>query len=424
MNDIGWELLNKKDKENIINGIIEGKAFSGPLHIEIHPTDRCTTSCFFCSTRWRRKKDELSLNTISSISKEMKEMGVRSFLLSGGGEPLAHIEKEKILEELGKSKAHMFGVTTNGVGLNKNVREILIGLKCQQVIVSINCSNERTYSEMMQVGPKVFHYVLENVKKLIEERKNNLPKVIFQFLVYKKNYNSIVEMYNLAKEVGVDRIIFNGLSFLKEELKMKKEETEEMISYFKQILKVDEYRKILGIYSFEQDIGEYILKIEREIGNERSKRNILKKILEFILKNKEYSLKEKLKHRKEMKVRKKEKYYLDKILDPCIRPWYCLTIRSDGAVPVCCVRQHILMGNIYENSIKEIWEGEKFIEYRKQMREVILLGKRYKEKKDLISNACILSSKGFSSCPFRSFYYRRDFPFMEKLENIIGKFES
>ncbi len=91
-------------------------------------------------------------------------------------------------------------------------------------------------------------------------------------------------MFNLAKDLKADAIIFNGLSFLDDKLKMKKEETEEMLRQFKEILKVDEYRRILGIYSFEQDICEGILKIEREIGDERSSKSYAKKFWTFYLK--------------------------------------------------------------------------------------------------------------------------------------------
>ncbi len=285
INDIGWNLLNEKDKEEILKAILEGVYIRGPFHIEIHPTDRCTTRCFFCSTRWRREKNELDISTISSIAKQMKELDVKTILLSGGGEPLAHREKEKMLEILGETGIQLFNVTTNGVGLSKIVRNILINLNCQQVIVSLNCGTEGTYKKMMQVGSKTFYHILENIKALVEERgKKGFPKLIIQFLVYKKNYNTIINMFNLAKDLKADAIIFNGLSFLDDKLKMKKEETEEMLRQFKEILKVDEYRRILGIYSFEQDICEGILKIEREIGDERSSKSYAKKFWTFYLK--------------------------------------------------------------------------------------------------------------------------------------------
>ncbi len=140
----------------------------------------------------------------------------------------------------------------------------------------------------------------------------------------------------------------------------------------------------------------------------------------------EFSLKEKLEHRRNMKKRVLERFYLDKGLDPCLRPWYALTIRSDGNIPIYCVRQHILMGSIYKIYIKDIWHSDNFLNYRNQMRKLILLGKDFKNnfKDDTLSKGCLLTNKGFNSCPFRSFYYRKDFGFMKKLESIIGKDSS
>jgi len=422
MSDLGWNLLRAADKDAILRGIRERKSFGGPYHVEIHPTDRCTTRCFFCSTRWRREKAELDLETIARFGREMKEAGTRSILLSGGGEPLAHRQAEAVLETLAATSIPLCNLTTNGVGLTAPVRRLLGDLQCGQVIISLNCADEAAYVEMMKVGSRVFHRVLDHARALVEERgRRRRPRLVLQFLVYRRNFRSIPAMYARARELKADGILFNGLAYLPKELQMTATETQEMLGLFEGVLREDEYRRILGIHSFEQDFAEGIGAIERRMGEDRAGRGALRRTADFFMRP-GYSLGEKLEHRRTMKTRGAVQAYLGTFRDPCIRPWYGLTVRSDGAVPVCCVRQHVLMGSVHEQSLKQIWEGESFRRYREQMRRVIASGETYKKdpKDDLISTTCCFDSRGIGRCPFRSFYYRNDLRFISRLDALVG----
>ena len=50
MSELGWKYLTADDKQQILQGIVDGVAYGGPYHVEIHPADRCNIDCFFCST--------------------------------------------------------------------------------------------------------------------------------------------------------------------------------------------------------------------------------------------------------------------------------------------------------------------------------------------------------------------------------------
>ena len=426
MNDLGWPLLTAADKDAILKGVRTGECYGGPYHVELHPTDRCTTRCFFCSTRWRREKAELPLETIAALGKQMKEAGTRSILLSGGGEPLAHRQTEAMLESLAATGIPLAGVTTNGVGLTGPVRSILRQARCGQVIVSLNCADEPEYVEMMKVGPRVFHRVLDHARALVENRgRKRSPKLILQFLVYKKNFRTIPAMYARARGLKADGIMFNGLAYLPAEQQMTREETVEMLALFEGVLREDGYRRILGVHSFEQDFAEGITAIERRMGDEHSAKGVLRRGVE-LLRRPGYSLREKLEHRQKMKRRGEVQAFLGTRRDPCIRPWYGLTIRSDGQVPVCCVRQHVLMGSVHEHTLAEIWRGESFTRYRAQMRKLILAGDGYRKDPadDLLASSCQFDSVGIRRCPFRSFYYREDLDFLGRVGQLVGPTRS
>ena len=50
MASFGWQHLTAEDKRELLRRIEIGDGGRGPLHVEIHPADRCNIDCFFCST--------------------------------------------------------------------------------------------------------------------------------------------------------------------------------------------------------------------------------------------------------------------------------------------------------------------------------------------------------------------------------------
>src|SRR5205085_6432559 len=257
MSELGWKYLTNEDKATILRGVRDGVAYGGPYHVEIHPADRCNIDCFFCSTAALRGTDELPLTRLEELIGELKAAGTRSIRLAGGGEPLFHRKTKDFLAALVGSGLPIENITTNAVLLGEEIATLLVKGDCDQVTVSLNTGDAETYASMMQTPARNFERVLKNVRNLIAERrrqKRDTPKVNLQFLVWKQNYRSIPQMYALARELDVDTIFFNGLSFLTPEQKMSEDETREMMRLYEGVVREDEYRRIAIVNSFEQDI--------------------------------------------------------------------------------------------------------------------------------------------------------------------------
>lgn len=62
----------------------------------------------------------------------------------------------------------------------------------------------------------------------------------------------------------------------------------------------------------------------------------------------------------------REKYLLTMQDVPCVALFSTIVIRSDGVVQLCCLDSFLKhnMGNIFESSIVEIWQSEKFRKFR------------------------------------------------------------
>jgi radical SAM protein with 4Fe4S-binding SPASM domain len=76
-----------------------------------------------------------------------------------------------------------------------------------RLIISIDGTTQETY-QAYRVGGKL-HKVIEGTRHILKwkkQLKSQTPHVVFQFLVVKPNEHQISEIYQLAKELGVDEV--------------------------------------------------------------------------------------------------------------------------------------------------------------------------------------------------------------------------
>src|SRR6185369_4564912 len=120
-----------------------------------------------------------------------------------------------------------------------------------------------------------------------------------QFLVWRDNYKTVPRMYELARELGADTILFNGLSFLPPEKLMSDEQIAEMLALYEEVVRRDEFRVIRNISSFERDISADVSAMIERLSAERRTRGPLRRVLDFVRRS-DFTLAEKLRHRKRL----------------------------------------------------------------------------------------------------------------------------
>ncbi|MFP5287627.1 MAG: radical SAM/SPASM domain-containing protein, partial [Thermoanaerobaculia bacterium] len=371
MSDLGWKHLTPSDKQAILRGIEDGVAHGGPYHVEIHPADRCNIDCFFCSTAALRGTDEVPMTRFEELLGELREAGTRSLRLSGGGEPLFHRRIRDFLQAIRASGLPIENVTTNGVLLLPDIRELLADT-CEHVTVSLNTADEGTYASMMKTSPRNFQRVVDNVRELAALRRGRKgPRVLLQFLVWKENYRTIPAMYLLAREVGADEILFNGLAFLAPEQKMTEAETDEMMGLYEDLVRSDEYLRIGGINSFEQDLSGRVAEMNRRLSSGRG--GTLGKAARLL-------------RRDDLTVPEKARSFWDGVRSKlasrasrglessCLIGWHSMVIRTTGSVAPCCILQGKELGNVYRQSVREVWHGEAYARFRAELVRILRQG--------------------------------------------------
>lgn len=419
MSELGWKYLTREDKASILKGVRDGVAYGGPYHVELHPADRCNIDCFFCSTAALRGTDEVPLTRLEELIGELKQAGTRAIRLSGGGEPLFHRKAKEFLRTIVRSGIPIENLTTNAVLLGDEIRDILLTPgACDQITVSLNTGDPRTYATMMQTTERNFDRVVANVKAFVAERKRRkqqTPKINLQFLVWKENYKSIPQMYELARDVDADTILFNGLSFLKPEQKMTPEETREMLQLYEGVARIDEYRRISSIESYEQDIRGMVEEMNARLDAERRKKGPIARIAHLIARR-DLTWREKMAHRRRIAQLRRIEKATKGLDEPCLIGWHSLLIRVNGTVAPCCILQGSPLGNIYKQSLKDVWYGEEYARFRRELSRIIQ--ERESWQYDPSANRTVVAMCGGKSsevCPIKSFYYRVDVPFMREL---------
>src|SRR5207253_10685193 len=126
--------------------------------------------------------------------------------------PLFHREVLDVLDHLARRGVVVDNLTTNGLALNEEVAKRLIANKAREVIFSLNAADAADYARMMQVKPAIFDKVIENIRRLSGMRGDSIyPSIVVQFLIDRKNLHRLIDMYELGRSLGVDRIAINAV---------------------------------------------------------------------------------------------------------------------------------------------------------------------------------------------------------------------
>lgn len=289
-----------------------------PVHMVIGVTDYCNHKCIFCNTEYATadlsRIHSIERKTLMRFLREAQNTGLKAVTICGSGEPLIYPQIEQLLYEI-HSLGLDIGIFTNGSKLTKSIRKAILET-CTFVRCSINASNSLEHEIVHRVKNE-FEKIVNNVQLLVDEKKqigNDLPTIGTQFVFYEDNYKSILNATKLWKQIGVD--YFEIKPLIEGEgssvgttvfsAKNKKAVKEQM-----------ELAKKLEEPSFHvyTKYGQYLNTISEKIRNYR--------------------------------------VCYGHALDPSL--W------SDGNLYLCSNHEHEddIIGNIYESSFEEIWNGEK-----------------------------------------------------------------
>lgn len=327
--------MNESTTEELkFKGIMNGKkAFIGPEHVVIDPTNRCNLDCIGCWTfsplleekapdaEWRKR--QLSRTSLMNLVSDLAEIGTERIRFTGGGEPFLHpdiLDAIKKVKEMGMVCA----VTTNGTLFNEKMIHKLAELEVDELAVSVWAATPETYLKTHPGSTKGTFYNMEEMLKLLSSIKKDNMVVTLCNVISNLNYHEFEQMLNFGKDVGADALYFTVTDIIDgktNSLILSAEQNKQILSF------VDSVREKAKEYGITLDNFNGF--VERLMGGEKGSYDSVS---------------------------------VDEI--PCYVGWYFTRILANGDVSPCCRGVDRIMGNINTNSFKDIWYGKKMDEFR------------------------------------------------------------
>lgn len=293
-----------------------------PPFLEIEVTTRCNLNCVMCEhTYWHEPIRDMTFQEFKLIIDQFPKL--KWIGLTGIGESFLNKDFLKMLQYV-KSKSIYVELYDNFVFITPEISKELIKVGVDRLIASVDAASKGVY-EQIRVGAK-FEDVINNLKALIELKKetnSRFPEIDFHFIVSKLNVHEIPTYIDFVDslEARGSKVVFTRVLHWFPEIERLR-----IDSIASEIIKKTEERA--------QNLG---LRIGwgADVSNEKP---LIKECKEFIM------------------------------------PF----IFAAGEVVCCCAthesnhrdqQKETGFGNVFQKSFREIWNSEKYQNFRKMIRK-------------------------------------------------------
>ncbi len=309
------------------------RPWTGPLHIQLEPTNACNQKCLMCTRDRLIQKTEFLKE--EGFRKILEEIRPRKMNLSGLGEPFLHPGIFDFIR-LAREKGTAVTLATNFTLLEGKVEE-LIASGINEVKVSLDSAEPETYKRIRRGAgsrEKVIS-TLEELKRKKAEKGVSLPVVRINFALQAANAGQLVPLIRTARSLGAESIYVQYLDYVDMEDRkpdlVRDLEPGKLRALFLEARRAAEEEGIThNLDIWLRDLSLYANKMGPAAAFRVNGR-------------------------------------------VCYFPWITTFIEAGGDVKPCPIfvwkRGVGRMGNIYETPFSEIWRGEAYREVRRDLRK-------------------------------------------------------
>ncbi len=176
----------------------------GPIYTEMELCSRCNCRCVFCGVDHlvNKTSDTIDADLAQKVIAGLHELGNRSIMFCGHGEPLLNPHAHEIIDFA--SQRMSTSVTTNGTCLTEGNLPLIDGL--EWIRFSINAGTEECYAAVHGTAPEMFERVLTNIARTVERKRRRALDVVVgsQLVLIDENADTVVELARRMKDLGVD----------------------------------------------------------------------------------------------------------------------------------------------------------------------------------------------------------------------------
>jgi len=305
-----------------------------PRSIYLEPTSRCNEFCQQCPRTLLSREDDrdLSFENFRSIVDQFPVLD--RVVLHGLGEPLLNKELPQMIRYL-KERGTYVLFNSNGIALTPKRGQALIDAGLDEYRLSMDGSKRETYAQIR--GVDAFEKIWRNVKAFIQLQKAqnaSKPAVSLWFTAMKENLPELPGLIDLAAANGVPEIHLQRLVYFEEGMAQStqslfRRSTQEELELVRQCEQMCQER---GIAFTAAGSATPLESLVHDFGA--------------------------------------------RPWSGCRRPYTLTYITSSGNVLSCCFapfghrsareyKEERVIGNVFEQSIAEIWHGERYQAFRR-----------------------------------------------------------
>ncbi len=313
-----------------------------PYRAELHLTNRCNLKCLSC---WHRGTDSEIINArfepgvARRLVEEASAMGVREWMVSGGGEPLFYENRALDILRIIKSRRSFGQLTTNGILIDDDVAKQLVGMGWDRVQFSIDGAEAATH-DRLRAKPGAFFEAVQAARRLVQAKKearSDVPELVITMVISRDNYRQVPAMFELAHDLGIQGVFFEPLTVFTESQRDMK-------------LSDDDLAALAELYEPSRELAErYHLITDLEMMKDAQIVGSTGEMTARVLSS-------------------RPQLSDDPFLAvPCYEPWYSMIIRPAGGIAACCVAWSHGMTIIEKDSLAYTWYKGFFAEFRQRM---------------------------------------------------------
>ncbi len=303
-----------------------------PEELYLETTNRCNLKCRTCPQYFGMPEEftDLTPQRVDEILAQFPT--VKRVVLHGIGEPLLNKDLPAIIAAVKARGAHAL-FNTNGLLLRGRLVEPVVRAGLDELRVSVDSASRETY-ELVR-GADGFDRIVENLRGLaaLKERLGiETPKVSLWITGMKANVGELPALVRLAADVGVREVYLQRLVFSERGLAMQDQ------ALYGRAGDV-ELQAIAEAEALARDLGITL----RGSGEATSG---------------------------ELVPHEGPSY------SACRRPWSLMYVTANGNVLPCCIApftgahyEGMVLGNVFEQSVEEIWNGSRYQAWRAGMLE-------------------------------------------------------
>ncbi len=294
-----------------------------PLNVLFIVGKKCNSRCIMCDI-WKSKEKEESYEQIKKIIDEIHSLGVKNITFTGG-EPFLRKDIFKIINYSSK-KGLNTTIVTNGTLVNKNLIKQILKSGLKNIYFSID--GTKNVNDKIRGKEGTFDKTISNMKNLLEVKNKELMVSVISVLM-NQNLEDILDLIALVKKMHVD-------SFVMQPIHSQESESAFSITSEKSDLLIQKSR-----YKTVNEVMNEFIRLKKE------NPSFIENSITYLEQVKRFLKNEKLRFN-------------------CLAGFSFCGIDAKGNVYPCLYQRPV--GNVFDSSLKEIWQSDLYNKTRGKMK--------------------------------------------------------